>query len=314
MRPNERLAAANLDQFLSAYMEGEPTPPPDNVDPADAACAAELVSLAANIQPDPEFARNLEAQLLSAVVAGYAQPATATPVVNVEQKRIRPSWRQVLRQWIAGGVRTQPVRRSSQVRLTQVVLAIILALMVLPVLGQTILRYFVPQEVDQLPIVGETHQPGEAPQTAIAATMAPTPTTSSLNEKEIEQIEQTFGFPILTPQYVPDGCDWQETTVISEVRAVYLHYECVYIAQQRASGVQHPFVGSGSVEQVEVNGRPAIFTRGGWVYIDGSDTPVWEEDTGSQLVFENGDVIVRIQSKGSIPQEEMIRIAESMFE
>lgn len=313
MRPNERLAAANLDQFLSAYMEGEATPPPDNVDPSDTACAAELATLAANIQPDPEFARNLEAQLLSAAVAGYTQPSIETPTVDVGQRGIRPWWKQPLRQWITGGARTQPVRRSSQVRLIQVVLAIILALVVLPVLGQTILRYFVPQEVDTLPESGNiTRILPQKTDISLTATVVHTTTSTIPDSVIIEGLEQQTGLSLLAPTYLPDECVPQNTFTYSDIQSVILQYSCVIIEQERVTEAQQPYVTTGSVEDIEINSKPAKYIRGTWINMNGERT--YNPDVGSQIILEKDNMLIKLRATGTLTKDEHIKIAESMIE
>lgn len=200
---------------------------------------------------------------------------------------------------------------SSQVRLIQVVLAIILALVVLPVLGQAILRYFVPQEVDPFPPVGETYQPGEAPQTLMAATMPPISTAISLDEEEIEQIEQSINFSLLVPGYVPNECYWQSYRVI--LNGVQLSYTCLCINQQQVQNVQQPRFGEGSTEEVSVGNNPAFYIRGNWMQLEGQNEPIWVGDAGSWLIFEHDDIIIRLRT-GSLTKEELIRITDSMLE
>ncbi|HUV89189.1 MAG TPA: hypothetical protein VMY80_06025, partial [Anaerolineae bacterium] len=63
MNRNERLAAEELDAFLTARMAGQETPPPAGLPPAESALAAEMVALAEATQPDPAFVAALETHL-----------------------------------------------------------------------------------------------------------------------------------------------------------------------------------------------------------------------------------------------------------
>jgi hypothetical protein len=154
-------------------------------------------------------------------------------------------------------------------------------------------------------------------------------------------LEAQAGFSVLVPSYLPGNCEFKDGSYspqpIGEVTLEYNtrdHHACFDITERTTQvGVVHqPYVGPGSVEEIAIDGQPAIYVRGMW-WVDMQrvagngqvDQPahlsrqqiqallnqaVWIEGP-KQLSFEQDSLLIRIKADTSVSKDDLIKIAES---
>ncbi len=163
-------------------------------------------------------------------------------------------------------------------------------------LAQGALLNFVPREVENLSLA--------------RAILEPTPPEPRLID--ITELERLAGFSLLVPAYLPQHCASQERFYVPVGKEVILNYSCVIIAERKADSIQRPGVGLGSVQEITVNGRPALLIDGMWVKMPGEKELTWKPDLFHVMVFEHNGLIVRLTAPGHSSKDELIRIAASM--
>jgi hypothetical protein len=169
-------------------------------------------------------------------------------------------------------------------------------LVVWPVWGQTMLKYFAPREVEQLTLAGVTFEA----------------TPSAPRMMELEHVEELAGFSLLAPTYLPSGCRLRERFYLAKPGATYLNYSCVSIVQQKGETIQRPFVGEGSIQAVTVGDKPATYVDGIWMKLPGEEKLTWQQGIAHDLVFERDGLVIRLSASSHLSKAELIRIAESL--
>lgn len=299
----------DLILYITDLQDEQNLPHPSSVDIEDAIFIENLVKLAKTIKPDPTFTKNLKKQLF---VANKPERRSIVQSLSNSVTRSMTVWRSVM---------TKRKRFVYAVALT--LLLIVCALTALPSLAQFALEHFAPREVEKLPITGES------------VTLATIPSESYLNN--VETLETQLGFVVLMPQYIPTYCHFQESYYLAEpVSEIHLVYDttdklpCFEVTQRKAQEnmVHRPSVGPGSTEEITINGEPALYINGMWVIenMPGNETALrlssedmeklfedaaWVEGP-QQLVFENNDLLIRIDAGPNISKEELVKIAESL--
>ncbi|MDQ4075147.1 MAG: DUF4367 domain-containing protein [Chloroflexota bacterium] len=280
MNRNEDLAAKELDVFLTSRQTGQKVPTPVGVDAADVSVVDELQVLADSIQLDQSFSHDLEQRLIQ--TKQIAQPPSPTS-----------SWRHLLESMGAGKLGALTRLRLSHVGALVILLAGLVV--ALPVVAQTALEYFAPREVTELqPIQADYETPPSAPRWL-----------------ETEQLEEVAEFTLIEPTYLPPDCVLNERFFASRPRVVYLNYSCVSIAEQKTQVTHRPRVGEDSVQEITVNGKPAVYINGIWVVMPGSEERIWKEGVVKELILEQDGLLIRMQSD-KLSKEELIKIAESL--
>lgn len=202
----------------------------------------------------------------------------------------------------------------------------------------------IPRAITPLPT------PGAAPELQRTGPVTYEPTPVDRRETWV-QIAGKIGFTPLVPAWLPTGCVETERFGYAAHSplppSAHVNYSCVAISQEPARG-ESPRVGSSSVQEIVINGQPALYIRGTWINprewalletppAQRSPTPVrrggrgteeplvWREDIGHMLVFERDGLIIRLSGAQpgsnptlgttvdvSLPREDLIRIAESL--
>ena len=170
-----------------------------------------------------------------------------------------------------------------------------------PALAQPVLEHFAPRQVTALPRAKVRYESPPA----------------GLRMMAQEEVEQRVGFRLLVPAYLPNGCQEIEERFVQSVpnrQAVVLNYPCVSISEMNrlASGLDRPYIGEGSSEEVTVGGEPALYIDGSWVATEGQE-PVWTRGLNQQLIFErNGLLIVVTNRVNRASKADLVRVAESL--
>ena len=297
----------DLIKFLSALQDGQDIPQSPGLDPADAALMKSLVSLARTIKPDSSFTRELREHLLHVNVT--EQRLIAHPFLHFVNE-LMTAWRNIM------------ARRK---RFAYAIgLGALLALVAVPALAWFALEHFAPREVEKLPIAGES---------VALATLPPEDYSENL-----ETLEKQAGFSPLMPRYVPSGCNFHRGYYLAEpIGEIHLEYDsfgnlpCLDISQRETEGdrIDRPFVGEDSMEEITINGKPALYINGTWLVKDFPierrttihlspkeqeelfDGAVWVQGP-QQLIFEQNGLLIRIDAGPKISKEELVKIAESM--
>jgi hypothetical protein len=278
--PNEAEMAKELERFLTSLQVKQQLSAPLNVDPADSSLLSSLQESADTIHLDQTFSDDLRQQLIRGYRSSHA-PVSA------------PVWRKWLTQaWERREVTLAHVGFRRAIALVMLLGVLLVAV---PVVAQTALEHFVPREIKELP--------------PIQATYEPPPATARL--MEVAQLEVLTGFSIIAPTYVPRGCVLTERFFVSGPHVVYLNYSCVSIALQQAHPMHQPHVGENSVQEVIVNGKPALYINGIWVIMPGSEERIWREGVVKELVLEHNGLLIRLQTD-QLSKEELVKIAESL--
>lgn len=300
-----------LMRFWRSLDNGHSSSTPTDPNSVDVTISRSLVALANRIQPDAAFKKALEKRLLT-VQGSQLQVRSRSFPRGISQ--ISLIWRTKIRS-----------ERRFVYGLGLAALLLIALWMTGPTIAQFALPHFAPREVTKWPALSEV-------------TMAepPEPVTTEI----ISQLEEQAGFAVLTPQYVPSGCQLHEGSYlpepIGEVQLVYRSADNLpcFTTNQRAidgDATHTPFIYEGSGEEITIHGQPAFYIDGIWVVEglgDGEgnadtielapgeleeliETATWVEGH-KQLVFENGALLVRLDGDMQLTKEELIRIAESM--
>ena len=255
----------------------------DGLNPDEANLIATVKNSFATVTPDPQFVNDLLQQL------------TDSHRQTQHSQRISDY----------GGLHKSTImyhlRNSSHhfVRRTSVIIALLCALIVIPVLGKTLLDHYAPREVARIPM-------------PISTAAAPTPQSRS-TITDLARIEEQIGHRILQPTYLPANCGGlRERFAYADIRVAVLRYGCVGIEQQVNSGIQQPYVGTGASQSLTVNGQPAIYINGIWVQDKPGGKLTWRAGDYHELIFEQNGLTIRLSASTEIAKEELVRIAESM--
>lgn len=297
----------DLGKFLSALQDGQEIPQPSSLDPADVTLMKSLVSLARTIKPDSSFTRELKERLLH--VNETEQRLIAHPFLR-SVNELMTAWRNIM------------VKRK---RFAYAIgLGALLALVAVPALAWFALEHFAPREVEKLPIASES---------VTLATLPP-----EAYSENIETLIKQAGFSPLMPRYVPSGCNFHRGYYLAEpIGEIHLEYNssgnlpCLDISQRETEGdrIDRPFVGEDSMEEINIEGKPALYINGTWLIKDvpterGTtihlspkeqeklfEGAVWVQGP-QQLIFEQNGLLIRIDAGPRISKEELVKIAESM--
>jgi hypothetical protein len=338
-------SAEDLVEFLTALRDEQATPHSLSLSEEEVTLTKELVSLAKAVDPDPHFVREVEKRLLA--------------LYKAEQRSTAPS----LSNFVADLVL---IWRLTMLKQKRFVYAIVvgIALMVsvftvLPALAQFTLTHFAPREVEKLPFAGDAGTrsiESPEPYSSTSETLEERTDFTAKSESaslsidplisyssDIKTLEGQAGFLVLWPRYVPPGCYFREgyylDKPIAEIHLVYdsdNNQPCFDMIQRQADRIHRPFVGPGAVEEMDINGKAALYIGGVWVVNESladrgtmSDRGLmitlspeekaklfegatWVEAGSQQLVFEHSGLLIRIQAGPSIPKEELVKIAESI--
>jgi hypothetical protein len=134
----------------------------------------------------------------------------------------------------------------------------------------------------------------------------------------IEEVEASLGAHLLEPSYLPADYVLRQRSSLFKmfVEVLYLKSadESITIRESNHEfgGTERPPVPPLAAESVTVAGKPAIYVEGGWYQEEPSDVPAWRDDIARSLLFDVGDLTVEIVSVPGLPEQDLIRIAESM--
>jgi len=308
---NTEKYADDLVKFATQARDGQETSELSNLNAVDTALVSDLIALAGTMQPDTSFTTELKSRLLhtqktEARLPTYSLLDSVTAFIS--------EWRKIVM-----------MRKRWMYTVGLAVIFLLTIVAVMPVLAQFALEHFAPREVESLPL---------APESVTVATIP-----SYAYEDDIEALAQQAGFSPLIPEYLPPNCAFTKGYYLDEpIGEIHLTYNsvdqslpCFRVAQRQAreNRTDRPFVGDGAVEEITVNGKPALYISGIWV-IEG-DLPGAESgettvevnpeelfenaewaDGPQQLVFEHEGLLIRIDAEFYISKDELVKFAESM--
>ncbi len=137
----------------------------------------------------------------------------------------------------------------------------------------------------------------------------------------LAEAQNLFGDKLALPAWVPVGFTLKDEVQIYGDGDVPVGIELtwentsshrsidLYLAYSTQDFVPTEIVGTGSVEEVLVNGEPAALVRGAW----NSTTHEWGATELVHLHWAKGEVAYQLlMGEGTIPIEDLVRMAESM--
>lgn len=139
------------------------------------------------------------------------------------------------------------------------------------------------------------------------------------NEMRLEEARAVLPFTVDLPAWIPEGYVLEETISIlrleDDIERVFIQWAAPQKAllelqiTGRAPEDSHWVVGTGSIEEMLINGEPAALVRGGW----NADTKQWEDRGQLQLhVAHNGQTYIFSTMETDISIDDLIRMAESL--
>jgi hypothetical protein len=315
MNPDRDHAADELDIFLTALLAGQEPPASQHLPPEEAALAAELLHLAADMHLDPVFATDLETRLLARAEALSAANAHTRPVSRRQaiMPGDRPAWR----------------RRASWAAAVAIVLVMLLAVPpvragVLAFLQIGAVRIF-PAEplMTAAPPLGIT----SAPAGADALPPSPTPLASVLDlagETTLESAQRAVGFPIRLPSY-PANLGPPDRVFLQDLGgpAVVLVWldpnqpsRVQFSLHQLGSGVDLHKIRPVIVQETTVHGQPALWTTGPYsleIQPSTAENHYYADRRlvkGHVLLWAEGEITYRLETDTTLG--EAVRMAESL--
>lgn len=150
---------------------------------------------------------------------------------------------------------------------------------------------------------------------------------------ELNELRTRLGAPLLLPRQgtLPPGCTELERFFFDGPRVANVRYSCVTISLQAGQGVAMPLVPAGTVEDVLVNGQPAVYIDGAWMPSpDSQAAPTWtpglqqlllERDgllvilavlPGDPMVPQPDGTVSRVPNTVQLTKADLIHIAESL--
>jgi len=142
----------------------------------------------------------------------------------------------------------------------------------------------------------------------------------------LEEAQARMDFNILLPSYLPSGFKlarvieqkppiiidpeiMEKSKVTSWINLQYTNEkEFFTIWEVKAVEPLDTIIGEGSSQQIFIKGEPGIWVKG--VFMPNEDHSEWVQDDINTVLWEDGDIALGIC--GSLPIEELIRVAESM--
>lgn len=309
----EKKHAEELIQFVEMLRNSQNSYRLPRPDPMDAVMVEDLMRIAKMIKPDPSFVQGLRKHLLQ--------------VSMTERQRAVGFLRSLPSRWMRIWNRSMVKQKRLLQTMGLAALLILSALVVVPALASRFgLGYFAPQEVEKLPSSGGP---------VVLATIP-----SEAYSKNIKMLEERAGFSVLVPRYLPFTCNLRGGYYLAEpIGEIHLEYDsndnlpCFDVAQRKRKTqedtVHSPFVGQGSVEEITIKGKPALYINGVWMVKEslsenGTTMRLSPEEREKlfggatwvqgpqQLIFEYKGLLIHINAGPNISKEELVKIAESM--
>lgn len=207
--------------------------------------------------------------------------------------------------------------------------AFLLSLLVLGVLllatpqgrawAQEILRFFSRAESDHLPV--QSWQQSPIP---VSSTITPDPSSILDADQTVVEVEQSAGFDVLEPTWLPDNLTFVGATLEQEQTIVRLFYR--YIETNGLVLREEPFqrtedcelcgeVGSSAaVEVVKIGDTLGEYVEGTWKLTDNG--PVWDSDPYLKTIrWQTNGMAFELLYMGppdTVTKEDMIAIAKSL--
>ncbi|MBD2102675.1 hypothetical protein [Leptolyngbya sp. FACHB-261] len=224
---DENQQAEELDLFLTAQQNGQSIPVSDDLSPFKTELVSKLVTQINAIQPDPNFAANLEAELLQRQTLLTSQTSSAVNHEHLTQPEVKQTHTEVLPtsqsssnpQFLNPSKNrrkpmklTQPFRSVRQVSLVSLALLVITSVVTistpsLRTLALEFIQVFQHTRSDQVgqQDMSEENQPSPLAEDELQATEKQMRTTNTISEMEAER-----GFALREPTFVPDGFELKE--------------------------------------------------------------------------------------------------------
>ncbi len=201
-------------------------------------------------------------------------------------------------------------------------LVLVGALLTVPslrVVGSQLFRFFSPAESDRQNIQVIVPTPGLSPEYSLT----------------LDQAQETAGFPIRQPAYLPAGLRFEGARYNSLIHSVGLRYTSPtgsLIFNQRptrAANESSSISPNAPVVTIQVGDSYGEYVSGGWILASEPEQPIekvtpgtpvnlrlyWDPELPQQILrWEMGDMSYEIicSSGGSLTQKDLIRIAESV--
>jgi hypothetical protein len=316
MNQEREQAADELDLLLTALVAGQEAPVPQHLPAEEAALAAELLHLAADIDLDPVFAADLETRLLT-----RAETLTMTngPIGN----------RVARRRWIVPVPHLASGRRVTWTAAAMLVLVV--TLLTVPPVRAGMFAFLQIGTVRIFPAEPPTTEPSltitRAPAAVESLQPSPTPLASVLDlagETTLDAARREVGFPIRLPSY-PADLGPPERVFIQDLGgpAVVLVWldpnqpgRIQFSLHQLGSGIDLNKIRPVIIQETTVHGQPALWTTGPYTLEIQPSTPEnhYYADRrlvqGHVLLWAEGEVTYRLET--DLTLEAAVRIAESL--
>ncbi len=138
--------------------------------------------------------------------------------------------------------------------------------------------------------------------------------------RPVAEVEASLGTRLLEPTFIPGGYE-----LLVRYSPLKMHAELQYLRSGPAwttisiresnhpyGIVERPPVPPGAAETVYVNGRRAIYVRGGWSSDTADSEPYWDPDLVHSLTFDVGVLVIEISAPPSVSRDDLMQMASSV--
>ncbi len=185
--------------------------------------------------------------------------------------------------------------------------------------AQTVLRFFIRTESNQLPLQDFQLTPRPTP-----GTRTPDPASSIDANSSIDDVQQKAGYKVYQPSWIPDNLKFSGASIEQDQKIVRIFYT---LSLTNGMGIRQEPVGTShdcklcdkvgadaAIQKVSIAGVYGEYVEGVWKLTE--QGPVWESDPYLKTMrWQDKDMAFELMFMGPpdrLSKEDMIAIAESM--